>query len=332
MPSSRVAVSPARAGMDPRFRPTAPRPNRFPRTRGDGPVGDQGIVRLKPFPPHARGWTVRPTKARVPVKVSPARAGMDPRFPTWKATSTRFPRTRGDGPWATTLLDRHCRFPPHARGWTLRLDPDRRAGRVSPARAGMDPSPRGWREMRSRFPRTRGDGPDPLLIIRDKTEFPPHARGWTPIVAPPVSSRTSHRFPRTRGDGPHPAATGTGTTAFPPHARGWTRHRRGHGHRDRVSPARAGMDPLLLWRIAEHLGFPRTRGDGPFGREIGVARSVFPPHARGWTLLPQPGKHAKVVSPARAGMDPGLMCPVSRPGRFPRTRGDGPLSRCGAAK
>ena len=74
---------PRTRGDGPRFRPTAPL-HRFPRTRGDGPVGDQGIVRLKPFPPHARGWTVRP-----------------------------IPRHQS----------RQRLFPPHARGWTVGDDP-----------------------------------------------------------------------------------------------------------------------------------------------------------------------------------------------------------------
>ena len=89
----------------------------------------------------------------------------------------------------------------------------------------------------------------------------------------------------------------------------------------------ASQASLFVW------SFPRTRGDGPVLGNRGslAAPSGFPPHARGWTLQfvqPTccPGER---VSPARAGMDPisrVASTRISFPGRFPRTRGDGPLN------
>ena len=54
--------------------------------------------------------------------------------------------------------------------------------------------------------------------------------------------------------------------------------------------------------------FPRTRGDGPYDRFEELERSMFPPHARGWTLVHEIDGLIEVVSPARAGMDPRPLC------------------------
>ena len=111
-------------------------------------------------------------------------------------------------------------FPPHARGWTVTVVPVSTPSVVSPARAGMDPKTPRLRHRRSRFPRTRGDGPHPRPHSSCRFSFPPHARGWTqyerqPREHPPVSparagmdpprtaaSGSAQSFPRTRGDGP----------------------------------------------------------------------------------------------------------------------------------
>ena len=229
------------------------------------------------FPPHARGWTLCPASTRNCSTVSPARAGMDPcarlagrrslGFPARAGMDPcgvlhyisiwGFPRTRGDGPLRSVQARGVRRFPPHARGWT-RLDllqgPE---ARVSPARAGMDPSTSPRTRSRSRFPRTRGDGPRTgSSSVRD-TAFPPHARGWTRsglgacarlTVSPARAGmdrhrsnrhRRLHRFPRTRGDGPVP------------------------GH-------------VIVYEV----GFPRTRGDGPPADSHIPIQTQFPPHAR----------------------------------------------------
>ena len=204
------------------------------------------------------------------------------------------------------------------------------------------------------FPRTRGDGPFGKADMVIPPAFPPHARGWTageqtvqPLagVSPARAgmdrrgggcSATASGFPRTRGDGPS-VQEGLGTLVpFPPHARGWTRVGRLVRKPDTVSPARAGMDPVVATEIPRMKRFPRTRGDGPFGWECLpqrptfpphvprtrgdgpvsatrlLPRQPFPPHARGWTAVPVPVVAPDEVSPARAGMDPR---PETRPWR-----------------
>ena len=206
-----AAVSPARAGMDPRSTPTSWSACCFPRTRGDGPIVEAEIGTLSVFPPHARGWTLDFPSANRHRSVSPARAGMDrlrwrpsPRkvpFPPhargWTLPSgrCRFPRTRGDGPQQQAL----SRFPPHARGWTLdegRADADLE---VSPARAGMDPSAVPWSRWR----------------------VPPHARGWTLRLG--QQGGRAGVSPARAGMDPTSARRHFQTAdGFPPHARGWT--------------------------------------------------------------------------------------------------------------
>ena len=71
-------VSPARAGMDRRESLAPGARLGFPRTRGDGPDAQLGWREFLQFPPHARGWTATTGCPASHVKVSPARAGMDP--------------------------------------------------------------------------------------------------------------------------------------------------------------------------------------------------------------------------------------------------------------
>ena len=239
-PQGRGSVSPARAGMDPWPPRSAGCPHSFPRTRGDGPGRRAARATPNSFPPHARGWTPRAANRTTGFAVSPARAGMDPSGLTQLTSGSRFPRTRGDGPKAARASGLTVEFPPHARGWTQRRRCADRGKQVSPARAGMDrvgvvatSAPRG-------FPRTRGDGP---LEDGDRwifKAFPPHARGWTRLLAasqggdhvsPARAGMDRHRlrwrlrpagFPRTRGDGPSRGCPRRWIWRFPPHARGWT--------------------------------------------------------------------------------------------------------------
>ena len=71
-------VSPARAGMDPTGAGRTYIPSGFPRTRGDGPLDPVEAAAAGEFPPHARGWTRGIGLQDRDVRVSPARAGMDP--------------------------------------------------------------------------------------------------------------------------------------------------------------------------------------------------------------------------------------------------------------
>ena len=170
--------------MDPGDAAPGRRVDRFPRTRGDGPRDGDGRRVLQPFPPHARGWTVRARCASVRTEVSPARAGMDLQSSRGPSCGPCFPRTRGDGPPLNGGSGLRRWFPPHARGWTPTNRPRRVTPSVSPARAGMDPMPTYRARINPSFPRTRGDGPAPLGTQPDAVRFPPHARGWTTLHPP----------------------------------------------------------------------------------------------------------------------------------------------------
>ena len=100
---------------------------------------------------------------------------------------------------------------------------------------------------------------------------------------------------------------------FPPHARGWTVCANAAATRERVSPARAGMDLSDRSRRPTCNRFPRTRGDGPVAAD-GIRRKRRP------------------VSPARGGDGPRVAPKGSDriTAGFPRTRGDGPYFRNGA--
>ena len=216
---------------------------------------------LRKFPPHTRGWTTHVGDQPWFTRVSPAHAGMDRVDIEANARFICFPRTRGDGPSCWMSHTAAESFPPHTRGWTLRVAPITRHARVSPAHAGMDPERRTPPRQLGCFPRTRGDGPGDLWWDTSGTLFPPHTRGWTrrrPLVKPalPVSpahagmdpqpGRISHppfRFPRTRGDGPHRQVRDSRTHRFPPHTRGWTLSAQLQISDGLVSPAHAGMDP-----------------------------------------------------------------------------------------
>ena len=99
---------------------------------------------------------------------------------------------------------------------------------------------------------------------------------------------------------------GLDVLVFPPHARGWTFYDATAPDALGVSPARAGMDPGAVRRAESGPSFPRTRGDGPYKIRFEGKIIKFPPHARGWTASYDVIARPPRVSPARAGMDPGV--------------------------
>ncbi len=136
---SRVAGSPARAGMDPgSTRIAAGADAGSPARAGMDPLSKTAGVLIKQAPPLARGWTLRRALVGNRERGSPARAGMDPPGSRCHPRWGRLPRSRGDGPWLPLAWIAASAAPPLARGWTRqRLGPaDRWHG--SPARAGMD--------------------------------------------------------------------------------------------------------------------------------------------------------------------------------------------------
>ena len=258
---TRLPVSPALAGMDLASDSAFGTPRRFPRTRGDGPANGLTLRQLAQFPPHSRGWTLRPELRDRWGRVSPALAGMDPLRATPGPDRRRFPRTRGDGPDLAGGGRGVGAFPPHSRGWTESRQHLAALHLVSPALAGMDLRGDDVNPEMCRFPRTRGDGPIRAEALLFRLAFPPHSRGWTPPsrrpgspanVSPALagmdpryrrSSGAAPCFPRTRGDGPVMGRTLPGCSPFPPHSRGWTPRTGSFGASAPVSPALAGMDP-----------------------------------------------------------------------------------------
>ena len=252
---------PAHAGMDPcRPWPGSGRP-RFPRTRGDGPARAVGSSTSRMVSPHTRGWTLPPFLIRVEPDGFPAHAGMDPAAWARYRPSSRFPRTRGDGPCRVSSPALLSRVSPHTRGWTPYVGGGDSYPPGFPAHAGMDPRPMNQQARRSRFPRTRGDGPGRLLVEAVSSRVSPHTRGWTrggPLSAAGVAGFPAHAgmdpevdvgaarrvgFPRTRGDGPCLRSSSASSRTVSPHTRGWTPEQEGVPALMRGFPAHAGMDP-----------------------------------------------------------------------------------------
>ena len=151
---------PAHAGMDPRPALTGRPCSWFPRTRGDGPGTIIVLDIAGEVSPHTRGWTPRRPLGRGLGWVSPhtrgwTRRGLSPRW-----TTTRFPRTRGDGPRPDGDRGGAPRVSPHTRGWTLGY------GRGSHPALMVSPHTRGW----TRSGRCGGGRGSPVS---------PHTRGWT---------------------------------------------------------------------------------------------------------------------------------------------------------
>ena len=300
---------------------------------------------LLELPPHTRGWTLYELIDPEDGDASPAHAGMDPGRRRAGGRHDRFPRTRGDGPRTPRRIANRRRLPPHTRGWTRSVPEYASRTGASPAHAGMDPEHRGRPLRLWCFPRTRGDGPCSRPSRSAVCSLPPHTRGWTP--AQPAKCTQAHaspahagmdprlilgalasiRFPRTRGDGPLTRPVCLRVGSLPPHTRGWTVGVYYVNMTDGASPAHAGMDPR--GRAVRHRlrCFPRTRGDGPFGRSSRPRPAVLPPHTRGWTLRSAGGRTDIRASPAHAGMDLDRPAPDQQVHRFPRTRGDGPGPR-----
>ena len=273
--------------MDLRQRAATPATTRLPRTRGDGPRVDEGLLHPRVASPHTRGWTRHADDAAVAAGGFPAHAGMDPAYGGGGGGKYGLPRTRGDGPLAFRDGSKVFWASPHTRGWTRQADDAAVAAGGFPAHAGMDRMDVELAEECGWLPRTRGDGPVDTKASSLSSMASPHTRGWTLIpheveagaIGFPAhagmdpSLRDGHgeqpRLPRTRGDGPACwMAYRLGIRASP-HTRGWTPPGSMHRPILRGFPAHAGMDPTA-GRLACRLPrLPRTRGDGPDGEGEG---------------------------------------------------------------
>ena len=218
-----------------------------------------------------------------------------------------------------------------------------------PAHAGMDRRCSLHCPRRMRFPRPRGDGPGYIIRLGVQLEVSPPTRGWTPDqqvsrcfqggfpahagmdLFPTPCADSAWRFPRPRGDGPTLRRPIDGFTRVSPPTRGWTRIAHAVGYPRHGFPAHAGMDPPADSPASPRSWFPRPRGDGPLGpANTGTAKAVSPP-TRGWTPDRHRADGAGSGFPAHAGMDLCHGCTHSAAARFPRPRGDGPVSEIAAA-
>ncbi len=315
--------------MDLRRIALASRAARFPRTRGDGPWPANPDPTCYRVSPHSRGWTLSDT-----INVStgtgfPALAGMDLARAPAIAIQARFPRTRGDGPRPRKAIPTRPKVSPHSRGWTFNRATIEAGVQGFPALAGMDLQGVGRSPATSRFPRTRGDGPQRGPPARYRRLVSPHSRGWTPpaISWPhrasgfpalagmdPLSasfSSVTEWFPRTRGDGPPCLMRRAPVVQVSPHSRGWTLICLTQCDPLHGFPALAGMDhPPRSLRMAVGR-FPRTRGDGPSTDTLISLVLRVSPHSRGWTIRVFNHMAGQPGFPALAGMDP---CRSIRPG------------------
>ena len=257
-----------------------------------------------------------------------------------------FPRPRGDGPSTVGDPARTSTVSPPTRGWTRAQRVRQGARGGFPAHAGMDRRQRNDQRQRSRFPRPRGDGPDNANRAATIAEVSPPTRGWTRVWR--VERNRHHGFPahagmdpedgpvvvvdrgfpRPRGDGPTLDTTSPSRPPVSPPTRGWTLRERRHLSGGRGFPAHAGMD---RWRTTSgtwRSWFPRPRGDGPPEDVPGRSSAGVSPPTRGWTAPHGRSWDERIGFPAHAGMDlRGTTKPTSRI-RFPRPRGDGPISFC----
>ena len=195
-----------------------------------------------------------------------------------------------------------------------------------------------------RFPRPRGDGPSTRSSLAPYTMVSPPTRGWTPVAqwaGRPARGFPAHAgmdpkrqgltkyepgFPRPRGDGPLVDQAAVASEAVSPPTRGWTVSPRWVRRTIRGFPAHAGMDPGAGPSITRRPGFPRPRGDGPVAPHPQVDLRAVSPPTRGWTHLRPPLHGDQGGFPAHAGMDLGRRLPRGHERRFPRPRGDGPVS------
>ena len=134
-------------------------------------------------------------------------------------------------------------------------------------------------------------------------------------------------MPRTRGDGPTSNFPSVGNSSVAPHTRGWAPICRQVFIGEGGCPAHAGMGRTARLPVQCNGGLPRTRGDGPpLQQQLRPAPWVAP-HTRGWAQLKPTPPRGGIGCPAHAGMGPSGDSPGFRPGRLPRTRGDGPQRR-----
>ena len=299
-----VAVFPACAGMFLLGIAIANIIRSFPRVRGDVP---NATVQIK-----------------TAGTVFPACAGMFLLFPACFAYRASFPRVRGDVP-------------------TPQLAPLLQPA-VFPACAGMFLHGQCGQVINFGFPRVRGDVPARDMLLDEIYRFSPRARGcsaWSescqghgevfPACAGMFRAVADYptataRFPRVRGDVPQWRPSVRGYMGFSPRARGCSDLFVGLIEKIKVFPACAGMFRGVQLAVGVARCFPRVRGDVPLIGPLLDLVVEFSPRARGCSEDDQMLLTMVDVFPACAGMFPRKPKDTNQPNRFPRVRGDVPVT------
>ena len=256
----RGRVSPARAGIDPFIEELQADHDGFPRASGDRPSATTPSSGSHMFPPRERGSTRPPETGDARMEVSPARAGIDPRPSTRSRKGFCFPRASGDRPYDEKDRASDFLFPPRERGSTPDTDRPGLRRRVSPARAGIDPTSSARAGLIYCFPRASGDRPAMERDVIISRKFPPRERGSTPDLG--NHGRHGLVSPARAGIDPPKSVSRRWKPSF---------------------PRASGDRPSSMSSTAPSSTFPRASGDRPDLRPHRGLNLVFPPRERGST-------------------------------------------------
>ena len=150
------------------------------------------------------------------------------------------PHTRGDGPCADWANSAYAAYSPHAWGWSGLANRVARFWAIFPTRVGMVRPADAETSAGRNIPHTRGDGPAVASNRASRTQYSPHAWGWSAlrdsfqrsqsifptrvgmVRSPMVIGHNLHHIPHTRGDGPRTVAICRRRKIYSPHAWGWS--------------------------------------------------------------------------------------------------------------
>ena len=253
------------------------------------------------FSPHTRGCSFHLFTTIRKAPVFPAYAGMFRYRKRKKIFEGRFPRIRGDVPWALAPGQNSSWFSPHTRGCSWWLRCARPLGCVFPAYAGMFLYPPLKLLTQGGFPRIRGDVPPRTCRLSPAWRFSPHTRGCSDQLLPMIEH--GRVFPHTRGCSWKPKT---------------------HKYNAKVFPAYAGMFPFSMANKAGRSRFPRIRGDVPHSNCASGVGDTFSPHTRGCSQQPYARSGGAQVFPAYAGMFRSKWQDRLPERSFPRVCGDVP--------
>ncbi len=314
-------------------------------------------IRMRESLPLARALRPRLTAARLPVRVTPARAGSITPRRAGRPSPPCHSRSRGlHSPIQPKTGDAY-ESPPLARALPSGPNRQLRAGQFTPARAGFTREPISTRPCSTGHPRSRGLYHHAWFVAHHVDESRPLARAlhelpaaevWQARVTPACAGSTHRRInpqanepchSRSRGlyGGSRPASTRR--VGSLPLARALLRRHLRHHHTPRVTPARAGSAKRRspFWtRSPSH-----SRSRGPYANltadewfepasfllarappklTVGQDTSGLP-LARASSEVDEVAGHAVRVTPACAGSTLAISYSIAATPRHSRSRG-----------